>query len=55
MMELLDLQVAVVTLDICQAVPEVLLIGMTSSCLAVLTAGLLVGCFKALIRIMGGR
>ena len=52
-MELFDLEVAAVTLDICQFVPEVVLTGMVSGCFVVLVAGLLVGCFKALIKIMG--
>lgn len=42
-----------ISLDILDAVPEVLVIGMTSACFVVLAAGLLVGCFKALIKIMG--
>lgn len=42
-----------VSLDILDGVPEVLAIGMTSACFVVLAAGLLVGCFKALIKIMG--
>jgi hypothetical protein len=35
------------------AVPEVFAIGMTSACFVVLVAGLLVSCFKAIIKIMG--
>lgn len=42
-----------VSLDILDAVPEILAIGMTSACFVVLAAGVLVGCFKALIKIMG--
>lgn len=42
-----------VSLEIMDAVPAVLAIGMTSACLVVLAAGLLVGCFKALISMMG--
>ena len=45
--------VFVISLEILDAVPEVLAIGMTSACFVVLAAGLLVGCFKALIKIMG--
>ncbi len=44
-----------VSLDIVDAIPVVVSLGMTSACLVVLAAGLLVGCFKALTRIMGGR
>lgn len=42
-----------VSLNILDAVPEVLAIGMTSACFVVLVAGLLVGCFKALLRLIG--
>lgn len=53
-MELLDVtELYMVSMDILDAVPEVLAIGMTSACFVVLVAGLLVGCFKALIKIMG--
>ncbi len=44
-----------VSLEILDAVPAVVALGMTSACLVVLAAGLLLGCFKALTRIMGGR
>lgn len=53
-MELLEsVELYTVSLDILEAVPEVLAIGMASACFVVLAAGLLVGCFKALIKIMG--
>lgn len=42
-----------VSLEIMEAVPEILVLGMTAGCIVVLTAGLLVGCFKTLIKIMG--
>lgn len=42
-----------VSLEIMEAVPEVLVLGMTAGSFVVLTAGLLVGCFKTLIKIMG--
>lgn len=45
--------VLAVSLDIMDAVPAVLALGMTSACLVVLAAGLLVSCFKTLIKIMG--
>ena len=54
-MEFFGMEVAVVTLDICEAVPDVVAVGMTSGCIVVLAAGLLVGCFKTFIKIMGGR
>lgn len=53
-MELFEVtELYTVSLDILDAVPEVLAIGMTSACFVVLVAGLLVGCFKAIIKIMG--
>ncbi len=53
-MELFDaVELYTVSLDILDAVPEVLAVGMASCCFVVLAAGLLVGCFKALIKIMG--
>ena len=53
-MELLEVtELSTMSLDILDAVPEILVIGMTSACFVVLAAGLLVGCFKALIKIMG--
>lgn len=53
-MELLEAaELYAVSLDILDAVPEVLAMGMTSACFVVLVVGLLVGCFKALIKIMG--
>ena len=45
--------VFVISLEIMDAVPEVFAIGMTSACFVVLVAGLLVSCFKAIIKIMG--
>lgn len=53
-MELLEaVELYTVSLDILDAVPEVLAIGMASACFVVLAAGLLVGCFKALLRLIG--
>lgn len=43
----------VISLEIMDAVPEVLAIGMTSACLVVLTVGALVSGFKALLRLIG--
>ena len=53
-MELFEVtELYTVSLDILDAVPEVLAIGMTSACLVVLTVGALVSGFKALLRLMG--
>lgn len=45
--------VFLISLEIMDAVSEVLAIGMTSACFVVLATGLLVSCFKAIIKIMG--
>lgn len=42
-----------VSLEIMETVPAVVALGMASACFVVLVAGLLVGCFKALISLMG--
>lgn len=42
-----------VSLEIMEAVPEVLVLGMTAGCLVVLAAGILVGAFKALLSMIG--
>lgn len=42
-----------VSLEIMDAVPAVVALGMTSACLVVLAAGAIVGCFKTLINVIG--
>lgn len=42
-----------VSLEVMDAVPAVVALGMTSACLVVLTVGALVSGFKALIRLIG--
>lgn len=45
--------VLTVSLEVMDAVPSVLALGMTSSCLVVLTVGALVSGFRALLRLIG--
>lgn len=45
--------VLAVSLEIMDAVPAVLALGMTSACLVVSTVGVLVGGFKALLQLIG--
>lgn len=45
--------VFVISLEILDAAPEVLGLGMMSACLVVLTVGALVSGFKALLQLMG--
>lgn len=45
--------VLTVSLDIVDAMPGIIAAGMAVSCLVVLAVGLLVGCFKTLIKIIG--
>ena len=42
-----------VSLEVMDAVPAVLALGMTSACIVVLTVGALVSGFKALLRLIG--
>ena len=42
-----------VSLEIMDAVPAVVALGMTSACLVVLTVGALVSGFRALIKLIG--
>lgn len=53
-MEQAELELAVVSLEIMEFVPDILALGVTAGSFVVLAAGLLVGCFKTLIKIMGG-
>ena len=52
-MEQAELELAVVSLEIMEFVPDILALGVTAGSFVVLAAGLLVGCFKTLIKIMG--
>lgn len=52
-MELLNTVETAIDLSVLDGVAVVTVIGMTAGCLVVLAAGLLVGCFKAMIKIMG--
>lgn len=52
-MELLELELTTLSLEICEAVPEVLVLGMTAGCLVVLAAGAFVSVFKALLSVVG--
>ncbi len=42
-----------VSLEIVDAIPAVVSLGMTSACLVVLTVGVLVSGFKALLQLIG--
>ena len=52
-MEQAELELAVVSLEMMEFVPDILALGVTAGSFVVLAAGLLVGCFKTLIKIMG--
>ena len=52
-MEQAELELAVVSLEIMEFVPDILALGVTAGSFVVLAAGLLVGCFKTLNKIMG--
>lgn len=47
--------VSEISMDILEAVPGVVTLGMTAGCFVVLAPALLVGCFRALIYMMEGR
>ena len=44
-----------ISTEMLEYMPFVVGVGMACSCLVVLTAGLLVSCFKTFTRIIGGR
>ena len=48
-MEQAELELAVVSLEIMEFVPDILALGVTAGSFVVLAAGLLVGCFKTLL------
>lgn len=50
---MMEEQIITVSLEILDAVPTIVATGMASACFVVLVAGLLVGCFKAFIKIIG--